>query len=113
MESVLINGVAVVAWVVALPLRATAWIIVSIRARLYDPEKVVCPACCYRGDSGTNNKTCTIKFVRTSTQEKGAIEHTCLRCSANFYSKIFLEADKWLPQLTTSKIEKAAKETTL
>lgn len=83
---------------------------------MYDPEKDVCPSCGFRGDSGTAGKSCTIRFVRTLGSEKGAIEHTCLRDGAVFYTKLFKRAEDWLPSLDESKaakIQQAAKRTEL
>lgn len=106
----------ILVWTVSIPIRATAWTITTIRARLYDPEEDICPACGFRGDRGTGKKTCTIKFVRTETPEKGAIEHTCLRCAAQFYSGVFLPANKWLPPLDedrAAKVQKIARRAAL
>lgn len=103
-------------WLIGLPIRAAAWTITSVRAKMYDPEKAICPGCGFRGDRGTAKKTCIIKFVRTETAEKASIQHTCLRCSAPFFSKIFLPAEKWISPIDenkAAKIKQAAKSTTL
>lgn len=99
-------------WVVALPIRLVAWAIATTRERLYDPEKDICPGCGFRGDRGTGGKTCIIRFVRVDGPEKASIEHTCLRCEAKFYSKIFWPAEKWLAPLDENKtvqIQRAAR----
>ena len=105
------NPISWVAWILALPIRFIAWIIATVRSRMYDPEQIVCPACGFRGDSGTANKTCRISCVRTSGPEKAAIEHSCFRCNAKFYSKLFSQAQGWMPPLDENRaamIQKAA-----
>ena len=106
------NPISWLAWVLSLPIRILAWVISTIRARLYDPESIICPACGFRGDKGTNGKTMRINFVRTQGAEKAAIQHTCFRCGCNeIYSKIFSPADTWLPKqenLQLAKLKQAA-----
>jgi hypothetical protein len=85
-----------VAWGLALPIRATAWTILTIRRRRYDPEKVICPGCGYKGEKGSNYKTCQIQFTYTTGPELAMIQHSCLRCSAPFFSHLFRPAKGWV-----------------
>ena len=71
---------------------------VSIRfyqRRIYNPEKTICPACGFRGDSGTAKKVCTVTTVDTVGHERKALEHRCFRCSATYYSHILTPVEKW------------------
>jgi hypothetical protein len=49
-------------WILSLPIQILASAITWIRARRYDPEKVMCPACGFKGY--TDKRTSTIKFTR-------------------------------------------------
>ena len=91
------NPITWIIWGLVLPIRGISWIITTIRARRYDPEKVICPACGFRGDSGTGGKTCRVSFKRTTGIERASIQHTCFRCGCNeIFSQLFLNPDKWL-----------------
>lgn len=93
---------------IALPIKGLSWIVTQVRARLYDPEKITCPACGFRGDSGTNGKTCSIKFVRTMGNERAAIQHTCFRCGCNeIFSHVYAPAGMWLPKVEDRKVAEA------
>lgn len=84
-------------WLIALPIRAFAWFVTTIRTRRYDPEKLVCPACGFKGDSGTNNKSCRIQFTPTTGNERAAIQHFCFRCGCDkIFSRVLVPADKWM-----------------
>ena len=90
--------IRVIVWLLTLPIKVFTWLIVKIRTRNYDPEKRICPGCGFRGDSGTNGKVCSIKHTATQGPERAANEHSCFRCGATYYSKLFIEADKWIPR---------------
>ena len=88
---------AVIAFILALPIRMFTWVVVKIKTHNYDPEKIVCPACGFKGDSGTDGKSCMIRFVKTVGNERGAIQHQCFRCGCQeIHSNLFVRADKWL-----------------
>lgn len=91
--SLVLGGIS---WVLALPLRGAARTVIYIRRRRYDPEKILCPACGYKGERSSNHRSCTITFTLISGKEKAAIKHTCLRCSAPFFSGLLYPADKWI-----------------
>lgn len=77
----------------------------KVRVRLYDPEKITCPACGFKGDAGTNGKSCNIKFVRTMGNEKAAIQHICFRCGCDeIFSHVYVPADKWLSKAEDRKV---------
>ena len=88
-------------WLVALPIRLFAYIIKSLRR--YDPEKTVCPACGYRGEYSTNYRSCTIRFIRTTGNEKGALKCTCFRCQCDYATKLFAPAEQWLSPMVVTK----------
>lgn len=93
-------------WLLALPLRLLAYIIRHLKA--YDPERLVCPACGFKGDSGTGKKSCRIKLVgvRGGVQEV-MLRHTCFRCDASFYTKTVADSREWYrPPAAVSKEEK-------
>lgn len=96
-----------ISWVIALPIRAITWTISTIRARNYDPEQLVCPACGFRGDSGTGGKSCMIKFIRTTGQDKASIQHMCFRCGCDeIFTSLFLPGQKWLPSFNADQAAK-------
>lgn len=84
-------------YILSLPVRILTVIVVKIRTRRYNPEKVTCPGCGYRGERSGNYNTCTIRFTLTS-QKTGSVQHSCLRCSAEYYSASYLQCDKWIGQ---------------
>jgi ribosomal protein L37E len=95
-----------VSWVIALPIRIFTWVVVKIRVRTYDPEKVVCPACGFRGDSGTSGRTCRVKFIETAGSEKAALQHICFRCGNDKWaSKLYAPAEKWMMQPAKPRLE--------
>lgn len=85
-----------ISWVFSLPIRVAAWSILTIRRRRYDPEKVVCPGCGYRGERGSSYKTCQIQFTPTNGPEQAAIGHSCLRCNAPYFTPLFRPAKDWI-----------------
>ena len=91
--------IKVISWLISLPIRATAWVIETARKRYYDPEAIVCPGCGFRGDSGTNKKSCSILFVRVAEPHRAMIEHTCFRCYSKSYSPTFRKAKDWVADL--------------
>jgi predicted RNA-binding Zn-ribbon protein involved in translation (DUF1610 family) len=94
-------------WILALPIQILAFVISWVRASKYNPEKITCPACGFRGDSGTNGKSCTVTFVRVVEKEKAALRHTCFRCGCNeIYSSLTYPANNWLPATTQDQQEK-------
>jgi len=94
---VIFSPISVLAWLLALPVKAFTWAVVKMRTRRYDPEKEICPACGFKGDSGTNWKSCRIEFVRTAGSERAAIQHFCFKCGCDkHYSKLRMPAEKWM-----------------
>ena len=103
-----------IAVILALPINFVASITEIVRKRRYNPEKVVCPGCGFKGDNGTDNKTCRIAHTLTGGPEKAVNEHTCFRCGALYYTSLFLPAEKWLAkQPINDKIVRAAQRTVL
>ena len=91
--------IAPLAWIVAFPFRLFTWFVTKLKTRAYDPEKMVCPACGFKGDDGTNGKSCAVRFVRTKNNDRANIQHHCFRCGCDeIFSKLFSPADKWLPR---------------
>lgn len=110
------NPISWISWILALPIRGLAAIISFIRERNYDPEEAICPACGFRGDDGTAGKTCRIHFVATSGIERGAIQHTCFRCNADYFSHLFRPAEHWLPKqedVQAARIKQVARRLSL
>lgn len=104
---VILAPIGWLAWIISLPIRGTAWLVATIRASKYDPEKLICPGCGFRGDSGTGGKSCYVKFTRTMGNERAAIQHMCYRCGCEeIFTKLYVPAEKWLPQY---KADQAAK----
>lgn len=95
------------AWLLSLPIQTTSWIIITVKTHRYDPEKRPCPACAFKGDSGTGKKSCKIRFTRTNGKDKANLEHVCFRCSAEYYSGLAIPADKWLGNITQAEMLKA------
>ena len=96
LSSIFSDTLTAVFWTLALPIRTTAWIILTIRRRRYNPEKVLCPGCGYRGEEGSNYKTCRIEFTPTTGPELAAIKHECLRCSAPYFTPLFRPGKDWI-----------------
>jgi hypothetical protein len=110
------NPITILAWILALPVRLLAFIVLTVRARRYDPEKLVCPCCGFRGDSGTNHKTCRVEFRETVSKEQGHLEHTCFRCHAPFYTNTLRPVEEWhgvTLQDRAAKIRQAARKEAL
>src|SRR5271157_5443246 len=63
--AVLFSPITLIAYILSLPISVFTWIVITVRARRYDPEKEVCPACGFKGDKGTDGKTCRIEFTAT------------------------------------------------
>lgn len=101
--------VKLLSWLVALPIRFMAWMIDLLKTRNYDPEKVICPGCGYKGEKGSSWKTCRIEFKRTSGPERASLEHSCFRCGALFYSKLFTPVEKWFNPPQVDKVKDAAR----
>lgn len=96
---VILFPVSIIAWLLAKPVQAFTWAVVKIKTHRYDPEKRVCPGCGFKGDSGTNGKTCRVEFTRTAGPERAGIRHTCFRCGCDKHiSPLFRKAAEWLPQ---------------
>lgn len=113
-KEVILFPVRVLAYVIAIPIHVFAWTIETLRQKRYDPEKALCPGCGFKGDSGTNGKTCRIQHILTSGPEKASNEHSCFRCGAKFYTPLFLVADKWAAkQWPQDKLKQAAQRTVL
>lgn len=86
-------------YLLILPVKAFTWAVVAIKTHRYDPEKRMCVACGFKGDSGTDGKSCRIAFVVTSGIERAAIQHICFRCGCDKqFSKLVVPADKWIPK---------------
>ena len=101
---VIFSPITVLAWLLSLPIRAFTWIVITVKTRRYDPEKRVCPACGFRGDSGTDGKTCRVEFVDTTGPERAGLQHFCFKCGCDRHiSPLFLKADAWLPRITPPK----------
>lgn len=85
---------------ISLPVNLLAFVLEKIRWHRYDPEKVICPGCGFRGDSGTNGKTCRIRFIAFGSgfeENQAGIQHTCFRCGNDrWYSQTFVAAEKWI-----------------
>ena len=82
--------------IIAFPVVVFTWTVRKIKTRSYNPEKRPCPACGFKGDSGTGGKSCRVLFVKTPTLERAHLEHQCYRCWACYYSGVNTPADKWL-----------------
>lgn len=101
-------------WILGLPLRIIASVISTIRMRRYDPRKVVMPCCGFRGDSGSGGDSCTVMFREVMGADKGAIQHTCLRCGCDkYYTRLVYPADKWFPSTAIDHLKEAAKRTVI
>jgi hypothetical protein len=94
--NIFLQIVGIPLYLLILPVKAFTWIVTKVKTRRYDPEKRVCPGCGFRGDKGTDYKTCSIKIKQTSGIERYSLEHNCFRCSAVHYSPLFTPADKWI-----------------
>ncbi len=81
----------VVAWVINLASKVIIW----VKTKPYDPEKVTCPACGYRGEKSTDHRTCRISCIRSSV-DKAVLRHVCYRCDADWYTRTVVPADKWM-----------------
>lgn len=113
-KDVFLFPVKIVVNVLAFPITALAFIISAVKRRNYDPEKVVCPGCGFKGDSGTYGKTCRIVYYPVAGAEKAVNKHSCFRCGADFFTPLFLAADKWAAkQLPQDKLTRAAQRTVL
>jgi len=110
MLAVLYSPLTLIFWILAQPVRAFTWAVVSVRSRRYDPTKRVMPCCGFKGDSGTDGKSCRIEFTPTAGPERAGIKHICFRCGCDKHiSPLFYKADAWLPReiVKVTKIEKA------
>jgi hypothetical protein len=106
----------VISWILALPIDLISWMISTVRLKRYNPEKVICPGCGYRGERGSGGKTCRIRFTMTTGLERAHIEHTCFRCGAAFYTNLFLPADKWVvsePVVKAEQVKQVVAKTAL
>lgn len=83
-------------WLLSIPVRIFTFVVTKIKTKNYDPERAVCPGCGFRGDSGTNKKTCRINHVAVEGAERAMNEHICFRCSAKYYTKLFKPAVQWI-----------------
>ena len=81
--------------VLSWPIRIFTWIVLKCK-KDYDPERLTCPGCGFRGDSGTNGKTCTVTHRKVESMEKACNEHRCYRCDALYYTKLFKDAKDWI-----------------
>ena len=88
------SPITIIAWLLSLPVHLFARVVKSLR--VYNPEKDLCPACGFKGDSGTGRKSCVVTCTQTTGPEKVALQHICLRCTAQFYTPVLIKADKWL-----------------
>lgn len=88
------SPVTIISWILAQPIRLFGYIVKKVR--VYNPEKDVCPACGFKGDSGTGGKSCLVSCVKTTGPEKAALQHICFRCTAQFHTPIVVKAEKWL-----------------
>lgn len=86
------------------PIELLALFIVWFRKKEYDPEKRPCPGCGYKGEKNSNYKSCIISFVQVADHRLGAIRHTCLRCSAPYYSDLLVEGKAWIASGQADKI---------
>lgn len=96
-------------WILSLPLRLFA--VIVNKMKVYNPEKLTCPGCGFKGDSGTGSKSCRIRLVgvKGSTQEV-MLRHTCFRCDASFYTKTFVNSKEWYKTPIPITKEEKAKE---
>lgn len=107
-QGVAFSPIALVAWLLAQPIKAFSWVVIKIRTRRYDPEKIQCPACGFRGDSGTGGKAARVVFAKTNGNERAALQHFCFRCGCDkLYSPLVTKADKWMAKepLSTLRIQ--------
>lgn len=81
--------------ILASPINLLTSIVLKIRLRKYSPEKRPCPACGFRGDSGTYGKSCKVECIDTAGQERKALKHTCFVCGAEYASKTLQDPSKW------------------
>ena len=85
-----------ITWIVGVlsfPLRFFAFVVSKIR--VYDPEKAMCPACGFKGDSGTGGKSCSVMCVKTNDAARYALQHICFRCACAFYAPVLTKVEKW------------------
>jgi hypothetical protein len=82
-----------IAWILSLPVEIFSFIVKKVR-KPYDPEREVCYACGFKGDAGTDRKSCVIWFD-DSVQGGPALRHDCFRCGARHWTKLFVPAGKW------------------
>jgi hypothetical protein len=98
-KSFLLFPITAIAWLLAKPIQVFTWVIVKVKTHTYDPEKVICPACGFKGDSGTGGKSCWIRFMPTKEKERFAIQHICFRCGCDkYFSNLAKKADNWIPR---------------
>lgn len=99
-----------ISWILSLPIRGITWIVVKIRTKKYDPEKVPCPGCGYQGEEGSNWKTCNIQHAKTEGPERAANKHICLRCSAGYFTALVVPADKWIGKTYETELARLKKQ---
>jgi hypothetical protein len=83
-----------IAWLLSLPIRVFTFVVV--RVRKYDPEKALCPGCGFKGDSGTNGKSCSVMCVEINEASRAALRHICFRCAAIFWTPCITDPRKWM-----------------
>ena len=89
------------------PINAIAWIITELKIRNYNPEKRPCPSCGYKGEKSSGGIACLVLTVSVSAPKSKALRHSCLRCSAEYYSPTLTDPAKWASQ--DSPLDKVAK----
>jgi hypothetical protein len=88
------SPLTLIVWLLSLPIRLFTFIVTRIR--VYNPEKDICPACGFKGDSGTGGKSCLVTCTPVTSTERVALQHICFRCTAHYYTPVLTKAVKWM-----------------
>lgn len=86
--------------------------LIKVRIKPYNPEKLTCPGCGYKGEKGSDWRTCTVAHVQVEEPKRGMNQHTCLRCQAKFLTDLFSPGREWLPPVIDPRIAAMQRERT-
>ena len=91
------------------PIKFFTKLVTQRRMKKFNPEKITCPACGYRGDKRSDFNSMHISFKRTRGQEQAALECTCLRCGAQPFVPLLKPASQWLPNISLEELKAATR----